>query len=136
MLSIAPSQYEHLNKLMSHITCDRSFEDKYSIIHESIVSRREQIEFQRLQLEKEQYNLAMEKKESEERRNQTISYLLGFIGVGQVIFAILDLCGASRILGSSFAGGLTIRILAIVLSFAFVVAIFYYIVYSVRSKKK
>ena len=136
VLSIAPSQYEHLNKLMSHILYDRSLEDKYSIIHESIVSRREQIEFQRLQIEKEQYNLAMEKKESEERRNQTISYLLGFIGVGQVIFAILDLCGASRILGSTIAGGLTIRILAIVLSLAFLVAIFYYIIYSVRSKKK
>lgn len=147
VITIPPSPYEHLNNQMSRILEGRELEFKYGVIKDSILARKEQIEFQRLQLEKERNDnlirerenrrlLEEERKTQAEARDRRINLLLGFIGIGQVVFAILQLLGANNVLGDSFSQSSLLNIITCVMLAFFTIMIFYLIVKLFREHQK
>lgn len=120
-LNFEPSHYSHLNDLMTSVTDVLNLEKKYEIILASISARRTQIETQRLKIEQENQKMALQRmaeeekqrielerrnkevQKAKEKRDKTINFLLGFMGVGQVVFAILQLVGAEQVAGWYFA---------------------------------
>ena len=64
-----------------------------------------QLERERLEIEKKQQDAEQSRRKQEEDRDRSINYILGFIGIGQVIFAILQMTGVNSIFGKSFADG-------------------------------
>lgn len=147
IITLTPSQYEHLNKQMLNLLDGMEFEQKYQVIKDSLLARKEQIEFERLQLEKErkeveakeqeQHRLAEEERKTQlEARDRRINLLLGFIGVGQVVFAILQLLGSNNILGDLFSQSLTLNIITGVVSAFFIGMIFYLIFKLFKERKK
>lgn len=105
VITLSASHYEHLNLLLSSCRAGRNLEEKYSSIVECIDARRMQLERERLGIEKIQQEAELSRRKQEEDRDRSINYILGFIGIGQVIFAILQMTGVNNILGSSFANG-------------------------------
>lgn len=139
VLVIPPSPYEHLNKQMEQILQGRNLNEKYETIRDSIISRKEQIEYERLQIEKENQRIALTKKEEDEKvrreieekrevRDRRINFLLGFIGIGQVVFAILQLLGASNVMGNSVANSQALNVASIVMLAIFAALIVYLLV--------
>lgn len=127
-----PSNYVHLNKFMESIIRNRQFEVKYQAVLESIEARKVRNESIRLNQEKE-------KQLQQEKRDRTINYLLGFIGIGQVVFAILELAGAETIFGEFWArsrGLMTISIIFVSIFSVLIVLIVAYLfkITSPRSK--
>lgn len=113
-VTLSVSHYDHLNRLMKSLTKNRDFDAKYIAIQSSIDSRRMQIE------------KAREKRE--ESRARRIDCLLGFIGIGQVVFAILQLLGANNVMGVCVANSSILNIFSIVMLAIFTGLIIYLIV--------
>lgn len=146
VLNFEPSHYTHLIQLMDSFRDTMHFDKKFEIILSNIEARRAQIDAQRLQVEKENQALALQRKaeadearkrmeeekrieeQKREARDRDINFLLGFIGIGQVVFAILQLLGAESIFGWRAAGSEPLRIVAIVFTAIFSVMIIYLIV--------
>ena len=94
-----------------------SFDQKYEVIVDSLNARARTIEAERLELEKKNRELAQKReddrmeerkkreaaialeKEIRDKRDRDINLLLGFIGIGQVVFAIIQLLGAENVAG-------------------------------------
>jgi len=106
VIALSASHYEHLNRLLSCCRAGRNLEEKYSSIVECIEARRMQLERERLEIEKTQQDAEQSRRKQEEDRDRSINYILGFIGIGQVIFAILQMTGVNSIFGKSFADGI------------------------------
>lgn len=90
--SMSTSHYEHLNRLVDHMMQKFLFDKKYTFILESIKSRKENIE--------------REATRREENYEKNINMLIGIIGLGQVIFAIIELIGVNKIFGHAVSEGL------------------------------
>ena len=73
--------------------------------------------------------------QNREARDRNINFLLSFIGIGQVVFAILQLLGAESIFGSRAAESETLRIAAIVSTALFSAMIIYLIVMAFIKKR-
>lgn len=108
--SFEPANHTHLNTLMKSIRIDRHFEMKYEAVTQSVEARRIRNESRRLKLEEETRKLEEVARRLEEerlarqeaaqaRRDRYMNLLLGFIGIGQVVFAVLQLAGANYIFG-------------------------------------
>lgn len=165
VLVIPPSPYEHLNKQMERLLQGRNLSEKYDTIRDSILSRKEQIEYERLQIEKENQRIALENKELEEKerqerleaeerrkeeeererkrveeirdaRDRRINFLLGFIGIGQVVFAILQLLGANNVMGICVADSSGLKITSIVMLSIFTALIVYLLVRLFAEKRR
>ena len=91
VLNLATSHYEHLNRLIENINAQFLFDKKYAYIMESIQARGEQIE--------------RENNIREENYQKNINLLIGIIGLGQVIFAVVELIGVTEIFGHEFSEG-------------------------------
>ncbi len=133
--SLPPSSYDHLNKLMESILSTRRLDDIYNNVMAKISFRIEQVECEKLELEKSNKKLIQEIRAKEEKRDRNISMLLGFIGVGQVIFAILQLLGANHILGCRVAYSQFVNYMSIFFSAAFFGAILWYIASLCHAKR-
>ena len=120
-VTLSVSHYDHLNRLMKSLLRNRDFEAKYQAIQSSIDSRRMELENARAREEEE-------RKQKEESRDRRINFLLGFIGIGQVIFAILQLMGADKVMGLSFAASQGLKIASIVVVAIFSILIVYLLV--------
>lgn len=147
VMAIPPSPYEHLNKQMERILQGRNLNEKYETIRESILSRKEQIEFERLEVEKQNQRIALQKKEEDEKmrreieekretRDRRINFLLGFIGIGQVVFAILQLLGANNVMGNCVADSPELKIASIVMLAIFAGLIIYLLVRLFTERRK
>ena len=117
VLNLEPSHYTHLNRLFSRMKETWSFDQKYEVIVDSLNARARTIEAERLELEKKNRELAQKRendrmeerkkreaaialeKEIRDKRDRDINLLLGFIGIGQVVFAIIQLLGAENVAG-------------------------------------
>ena len=153
VLNFEPSHYTHHIQLMDSFRNTLHLDKKFEIILSNIEARRAQIDAQRLQLEKENQALALQRKaeaeeagkrmeeekkieqQNREARDRNINFLLGFIGIGQVVFAILQLLGAESIFGSRAAESETLRIAAIVSTALFSAMIIYLIVMAFIKKR-
>lgn len=100
--SFEPAQYTHLNKLMESIRAYRQFELKYEAVTQSVEARRIRNESISLKLDEEARKVEEADRKLEEkriaqqektqaRRDRFMNLLLGFIGIGQVVFAVLQL---------------------------------------------
>ena len=147
VMAIPPSPYEHLNRQMERILQGRNLNEKYETIRESILSRKEQIEFERLEVEKQNRRIALQKKEEDEKmrreieekretRDRRINFLLGFIGIGQVVFAILQLLGANNVMGNCVADSPELKIASIVMLTIFAGLIIYLLVRLFTERRK
>ena len=105
-----------------------NFDMKYDVILSNINARAAHAESERLKIEKE--NQAIRNK-----NDQIINLLLGFIGIGQVIFAVIQLLGASSLLGEHVAHSSSLRIISLCFSCAFICMIVYVIVFTIKHKK-
>lgn len=126
-ITLSPSHYYHLNRLLVSCLDGRNLHDKIVAIHDSIDARRGQLERERMEIEKQRQDLAVQKQQQIEKQDRSINYILGFIGIGQVVFAILEMTGVSRIFGDSFAEGSWGKGIVFFCSLLFIVAIFIYI---------
>lgn len=144
--SFEPAQHTHLNKLMDSIRTDRYFELKYESVTQSVEARRIRNEKERLELEKsereaEEKALKLEKEriDREEKlqakRDRFMNILLGFIGIGQVVFAVLQLAGANFILGQSTGMNTGVRYTSLVLSAVFFGLIIWLLIYIFKKPK-
>ena len=127
VIALSASHYEHLNRLLFCCRSGRNLEEKYSSIVECIDARRMQLERERLEIEKKQQEAEQIRRKQEDNRDRSINYILGFIGIGQVIFAILQMTGVDDIFGESFASGLFGKAFAWFWSGLFLVAIGFYL---------
>lgn len=118
-ITLSSSHYEHLTRLLELCKSGRNFEDKYAAITDCIDARRAQLERERHDMEKAQQKLAEEERLADEKRDKMINYLLGFIGSGQVIFAILQLSGVTDIFGNAFSKGLCGQVISVIFSALF-----------------
>ena len=134
--TLAASQYDHLNRLMKKLVSVRDFEAKHQAIESFILSRRAQINRQMLEIEKANQQQKIEETEKAEKRIRAIGQLIGFIGVGQVVFAILQLFGAERIFGADFASSRTLNIISVLVIIVFSILIVILIVKIFRKKKQ
>lgn len=134
VIALSASHYEHLNLLLSSCRAGRNLDEKYVSIVECIDARRMQLERERLEIEKKQQASEQSHREQEEERDRSLNYILGFIGIGQVVFAILQMTGVNNILGKSFADGFSGKAFAWFWSALFIVAIGIYI-YRLAKKK-
>lgn len=145
--SFEPANFSHLNKLMDSIRTDRYFELKYESVTQSVEARRIRNEKERLELEKsereaEEKALKLEKEriDREEKlqakRDRFMNILLGFIGIGQVVFAVLQLAGANFILGQSTGMNTGVRYTSLILSAVFIALIIWLIIYLLKKPKK
>lgn len=146
-VTLSVSHYDHLNRLMKSMLRSRDFEAKYQAIQSSIDSRRMKLEEDRHKIEKENQEIASQKKKEEEivRReieqkreasDRRINFLLGFIGVGQVVFAILQLLGANDVMGGSVADSQALNIASIVMLAVFTTLIVYLLARLFTEKKR
>lgn len=110
-VTLSVSHYDHLNRLMKSMVRNRDFEAKYTAIQSSIDSRRMQLENERAH--------------KEDARDRRINFLLGFIGIGQVVFAILQLLGANNVMGICVADSSGLKITSIVMLAIFTALIVY-----------
>lgn len=144
--SFEPAQHTHLNKLMESIRADRQFELKYEAVTQSVEARRIRNEKERLELEKsereaEEKALKLEKEriDREEKlqakRDRFMNILLGFIGIGQVVFAVLQLAGANFILGQSTGMNTGVRYTSLILSAVFFGLIIWLLIYIFKKPK-
>ncbi len=145
--SFEPANFSHLNKLMESIRADRYFELKYESVTQSVEARRIRNEKERLELEKsereaEEKALKLEKEriDREEKlqtkRDRFMNILLGFIGIGQVVFAVLQLAGANFILGQSTGMNTGVRYTSLILSAVFFGLIIWLLIYIFKKPKK
>lgn len=102
-VTLSVSHYDHLNRLMKSLLRNRDFDAKYQAIQSSIDSRKMKLENER-------------------------NLLLGFIGIGQVVFAILQLLGAEYVMGFSVANSRALDIASIVMSSVFTALIIYLLI--------
>ena len=102
-VTLSVSHYDHLNRLMKSLLRNRDFDAKYQAIQSSIDSRKMKLENER-------------------------NLLLGFIGIGQVVFAILQLLGAEYVMGFSVANSRALDIASIVMLSVFTALIIYLLV--------
>ena len=141
MLGFEPSPYTHLIRLMDSIKTVWHFDEKFDVIMSSIGARIARLEVERLKVEKTNQQLAIQRKaEAEEatkrrdeemarekaareKRDRDINILLGFMGIGQVVFGILQLLGVETIGGLRVATSPVLKIISIVLSAAFFILI-------------
>lgn len=100
-VSLSPSHYDHLIRLMDICKKGRQFDDKAASIRDHIEARKMQLE-------------------------SNVNYILGFIGVGQVVFAILQLTGVNYILGEHFGNSPGAKWTVIVTGIIFIAAIVVY----------
>lgn len=121
VVTLSVSHYDHLNRLMKSLTKNRDFDAKYIAIQSSIDNRR-------LQIEKDRAN----REESHARR---IDFLLGFIGIGQVVFAILQLLGANNVMGIYVANSTFLNTLSIIMLSVFTGLIMYLIFRLITGQK-
>lgn len=128
-VTLSASHYDHLNRLMKSLVRKRDFDAKYNAIKSSIESRR-------LYLEQENQKNMMSIEKRNEERNRKINLLLGFIGLGQVVFAILQLLGVNNVLGISIANSLILNIITIITLIIFSVLIFKLLFMILCSKKQ
>ena len=145
--SFEPAQHTHLNKLMESIRADRQFELKYEAVTQSVEARRIRNESRRLKLEEEARKLEEAARRLEEervarqeaaqaRRDRFMNLLLGFIGIGQVVFAVLQLAGANYIFGRSDRADSIVQYLSFTLSVVFIGLIIWLIIYLLKKPKK
>lgn len=145
--SFEPANFSHLNRLMESIRADRYFEIKYESVTQSVEARRIRNEKERLELEKsereaEEKALKLEKEriDREEKlqakRDRFMNILLGFIGIGQVVFAVLQLAGANFILGQSTGMNTGVRYTSLILSAVFIALIIWLLIYLLKKPKK
>lgn len=141
MLGLEPSHYTHLIQLMDSIKTVWHFDEKYDIIISSIGARIARLEAERLEVEKANQQLAIQRKEdaeearkrrekeretekeAREKRDRDVNILLGFMGIGQVVFGILQLLGAETVGGSCVAGSPVLKVVGLVLSAIFLILI-------------
>lgn len=154
MLMFEPSPYTHLIRLMNSIKEVWHFEEKYQVITSSINARIASIEAERLKIERKNQELALQRKseaevarrareeekqrerEKQDRHDRTINLLLGFIGIGQVVFAILQLLGADYVMGLSVANSRGLSIASIVMLAVFTALIIILLVRLFIDKKR
>lgn len=145
--SFEAAQHTHLNKLMDSIRADRQFELKYEAVTQSIEARRIRNESRRLKLEEEARKLEEAARRLEEervarqeaaqaRRDRFMNLLLGFIGIGQVVFAVLQLAGANYIFGRSDNADSVVKYFSLILSLVFFGLIIWLIIYLLKKPKK
>lgn len=145
--SFEAAQHTHLNKLMESIRADRQFELKYEAVTQSIEARRIRNESRRLKLEEEARKLEEAARRLEEervarqeaaqaRRDRFMNLLLGFIGIGQVVFAVLQLAGANYIFGRSDNADSVVKYFSLILSLVFFGLIIWLIIYLLKKPKK
>lgn len=145
--SFEPAQHTHLNKLMESIRADRQFELKYEAVTQSVEARRIRNESRRLKLEEEARKLEEAARRLEEervarqeaaqaRRDRFMNLLLGFIGIGQVVFAVLQLAGANYIFGRSDNADSVVKYFSLILSLIFFGLIIWLIIYLLKKPKK
>lgn len=145
--SFEPAQHTHLNKLMESIRADRQFELKYEAVTQSVEARRIRNESRRLKLEEEARKLEEAARRLEEervarqeaaqaRRDRFMNLLLGFIGIGQVVFAVLQLAGANYIFGRSDNADSVVKYFSLILSVVFFGLIIWLIIYLLKKPKK
>lgn len=145
--SFEAAQHTHLNKLMESIRADRQFELKYDAVTQSIEARRIRNESRRLKLEEEARKLEEAARRLEEervarqeaaqaRRDRFMNLLLGFIGIGQVVFAVLQLAGANYIFGRSDNADSVVKYFSLILSLVFFGLIIWLIIYLLKKPKK
>ncbi len=145
--SFEPAQHTHLNKLMESIRADRQFELKYESVTQSVEARRIRNESRRLKLEEEARKLEEAARRLEEervarqeaaqaRRDRFMNLLLGFIGIGQVVFAVLQLAGANYIFGRSDNADSVVKYFSLILSLIFFGLIIWLIIYLLKKPKK
>lgn len=125
--ALSASHYGHLNQLQYSFRSGRNIEEKYTSIMECIEARRMQLERERLDIEKNQLIAEQRHRKQEEDRDRSINYILGFIGIGQVIFAILQMTGVNQIFGECFADSYFGKAFTWFWSLLFLVSIGYYI---------
>lgn len=141
------ANYTHLNRLMENIRAERQFDLKYDFVEKSVEARRNQKEALRLKREEEarkaeeaarnleEKRLAQQEK-IQARRDRFMNLLLGFIGIGQVIFAVLQLAGANYIFGRSDNADSIVQYLSFTLSVVFIGLIIWLIIYLLKKPKK
>lgn len=145
--SFEPAQHPHLNKLMESIRADRQFEMKYDAVTQSVEARRIRNESRRLKLEEEAHKAEEAARKLEEkrmaqqeaaqaRRDRFMNLLLGFIGIGQVVFAVLQLAGANYIFGRSDNADSVVKYFSLILSVVFFGLIIWLIIYLLKKPKK
>lgn len=145
--SFEAAQHTHLNKLMESIRADRQFELKYEAVTQSVEARRIRNESRRLKLEEEARKLEEAARRLEEervarqeaaqaRRDRFMNLLLGFIGIGQVVFAVLQLAGANYIFGRSDNADSVVKYFSLILSLVFFGLIIWLIIYLLKKPKK
>lgn len=124
-----PSIHKHLIQLNKDVYENRNMDVKYKAVAESVEARRIRNESQRIQMEKEEHR-------RQEKRDRKLEFLLGFIGVGQVIFAIVELIGIKEIWGEQWEYvDCAIRITKIVICI-FVALIVYFVIYYINFNVK
>lgn len=144
--SFEPAQHTHLNKLMESIRADRYFELKYESVTQSVEARRIRNEKERLELEEEARKLEDTARRLEEervarqeaaqaRRDRFMNILLGFIGIGQVVFAVLQLAGANYIFGRSDNADSVVKYFSLILSVVFFGLIIWLLIYIFKKPK-
>ncbi len=132
---------------MENIRADRQFDLKYGFVIQSVEARRIRNESQRLKLEEEARKAEEEARATEEkarkleeqrmaqleksqaRRDRFMNLLLGFIGIGQVVFAVLQLAGAKDIFGKGGAADSVVQYSSFILSIIFIGLIIWLIIY-------
>lgn len=152
MLRFEPSPYSHLIQLMNSMAEVWRFEEKYEVIAASIRARIDNKEAERLQVEKRNQELAIQKKaeddaarraledektrerEARERHDRNVNLLLGFIGLGQVLFAILQLLGAEEVMGEAVAKSPELTIVSVIFSVGFFVMIIWAVLKALHRK--
>lgn len=122
ILTLSTSHYDHLKRLIEFITSQFLFDKKYTFILESIQSRKEEIE--------RNANVR------EEKYEKNINLLIGIIGIGQVIFAIIELIGVNTIFGVAFAEGLGAWWIAMLSSIIFLFLIAGALIYIAWGQKR
>lgn len=110
-VSLTPSHYEHLIRLMRICKDGRQFDEKASTIRDHIEARKMQLE-------------------------SYLNLILGFIGVGQVVFAILEFTGVNFVFGDNFANSLWGKGIVLFFEIVFLVAIIYFILYVRKGGRK
>ncbi len=144
---LLPAHFTHLNRVMENIRADRQFDLKYGFVIQSVEARRIRNESQRLKLEEEARKAEEEARATEEkarkleeqrmaqleksqaRRDRFMNLLLGFIGIGQVVFAVLQLAGAKDIFGKGGAADSVVQYSSFILSIIFIGLIIWLIIY-------
>lgn len=125
-----PSNFVHLNRFMESIKKNQRFDLKFGTVTASIEARRTRNETIRLKQ-------AEAAAQAQDRRDRNMENLLGFIGLGQVIFAILELLNPPySIFGNKCADSLGLRVMSIFFVAFFLGLIIFLFAYFIRIRRK